>query len=278
MFKGRNLLIATKHEKEKVIAPILEKELGVKCFVPLNLDTDELGTFTGEVERKDDPITTARKKCLLAMEITGCDLAIASEGSFGPHPSFFFVHADDEILLFIDKKNDLEIVLREISTETNFNGSEIKTVIELQEFAENSKFPSHGLILRKANNDFSDIVKGITNIEKLNNTFNYFISSYGRAFVETDMRAMYNPTRMNVIEKASTQLAKKINSLCPSCNIPGFGITDSKKGLPCDLCNFPTRSTLSYLYTCQKCNYTEEELYPNGQQKEDPMYCDICNP
>ena len=33
MFKGRNLLIATKHEKEKVIAPILEKELGVKCFV-----------------------------------------------------------------------------------------------------------------------------------------------------------------------------------------------------------------------------------------------------
>ena len=278
MFKGRNLVIATKHEKEKVIAPILEKELGVKCFVALDLDTDELGTFTGEVERKDDPITTARKKCLLAMEITGCDLAIASEGSFGPHPSIFFAHANDEILLLIDKKNDLEIVVREISTETNFNGSEIKTVMELQEFADNSKFPSHGLIIRKANSDFSDIVKGITNIEQLKNTFNYFISNYGRAFVETDMRAMYNPSRMNVIEKASTQLAKKINSLCPSCNIPGFGITDSKKGLPCDLCNFPTRSTLSYLYTCQKCNHTEEEQFPNGKKKEDPMYCDICNP
>lgn len=278
MFKGRNLVIATKHEKEKVIAPILEKELGVKCFVALDLDTDELGTFTGEVERKDDPITTARKKCLLAMEITGCDLAIASEGSFGPHPSIFFAHANDEILLLIDKKNDLEIVVREISTETNFNGSEIKTVMELQEFADNSKFPSHGLIIRKANSDFSDIVKGITNIEQLKNTFNYFISNYGRAFVETDMRAMYNPTRMNVIEKASTQLAKKINSLCPSCNIPGFGITDSKKGLPCDLCNFPTRSTLSYLYTCQKCNHIEEEQFPNGKKKEDPMYCDICNP
>lgn len=61
MFKGRNLLIATKHEKEKVIAPILEKELGVKCFVVTNLDTDEFGTFTGEIDRKDDPITTAKK-------------------------------------------------------------------------------------------------------------------------------------------------------------------------------------------------------------------------
>jgi hypothetical protein len=36
-FRGRNLLIATKHEKEKAIAPILEKELGVKCFILSNL-------------------------------------------------------------------------------------------------------------------------------------------------------------------------------------------------------------------------------------------------
>ena len=64
MFKGRKLLIATKHEKQKVIAPILETELGVKCFIVDNFDTDELGTFSGEIERKDDAITTARKKCL----------------------------------------------------------------------------------------------------------------------------------------------------------------------------------------------------------------------
>ena len=89
MFEGRPLIIATKHEKEKVIAPILEKELGVKCFLALDLDTDKLGTFSGEVERHDDPITTARKKCLLAMELTNCDLAVASEGSFGPHPTIF---------------------------------------------------------------------------------------------------------------------------------------------------------------------------------------------
>jgi hypothetical protein len=278
MFKGRNLLIATKHEKEKVIAPILEKELGVKCFVTLDFDTDELGTFTGEVERKDDPITTARNKCLRAMKLANCDLAIASEGSFGMHPTIYFAPADDEFLLFIDKKNDLEIVVRELSLETNFNGSEIKTETELQEFATNSNFPSHGLILRKSEDDLKDIVKGITNEEQLNKAFYTLINNYGTAYIETDMRAMFNPTRMKVIERATLKLANKIKTLCPNCNIPGFGITDSNQGLRCELCNFPTRSTLSYIYTCKKCSYKKEEKYPNGKQTEDPMYCDFCNP
>jgi hypothetical protein len=36
--------------KGKVIAPLLEKNLGVICFVNENFDTDLLGTFTGEIE------------------------------------------------------------------------------------------------------------------------------------------------------------------------------------------------------------------------------------
>lgn len=278
MFKGRKILIATKHEKEKVIAPILERELGVKCFIADDFDSDKLGTFSGEVERKDDPITTARNKCLMAMEIANCDLVISSEGSFGPHPTIYFVPADDEFLIFIDKKNNLEIIARELSTETNFNGAEIKTEKELSAFAKSLQFPTHGLIIKNTKDNFTDIVKGITNREHLKNTFKDFISKYGEAFIETDMRAMYNPTRMKVIEKAAVKLANKINSLCPNCDIPGFGITDAKEGLPCELCNFPTRSTLSYLYVCQKCFYKKEEKYPNGKYFESPIYCDVCNP
>lgn len=33
---------------------ILEKGLGVKCFLDSDLDTDQLGTFPGEVEKNDD--------------------------------------------------------------------------------------------------------------------------------------------------------------------------------------------------------------------------------
>jgi len=278
MFDGRSLVIATKHEKEKVIAPILERELGVKCIVAINFDTDELGTFTGEVERKDDPISTARNKCIIAMGLTGCDLVVASEGSFGSHPSFHFIPADDEILLFIDKKNDLEIVVRELSTETNFKGAEIRSENELRTFALEVKFPSHGLICRKSKGDFSNFVKGISDWEKLTETFEYLIKNRDSVFIETDMRAMYNPTRMMVIERAAQKLADKINTLCPNCSTPGFGITDAKKGLPCELCNFPTRSTMSLIYMCQKCNHTKEDMFPYGKLAEDPMYCDMCNP
>ena len=59
-------------------------------------------------------------------------------------------------------KNDLEIVVKEISTETNFNATEIKNESELMQFANKVKFPSHGLILKPSENDFSKIVKGIT--------------------------------------------------------------------------------------------------------------------
>lgn len=278
MFEGRGLVIATKHSKEKVIAPILERELGVKCFAAEHLDTDMLGTFTGEVARKEDTITTARKKCLLAMDLTNCDMAIASEGSFGPHPSLFFVHADDEFLLFIDKKNNLEIVIREISLETNFNGSVITSKTELHEFASRAKLPSHGLIVRKTDTDFLDIEKGVTNWRKLAKAYTHFNKLYGSMYVETDMRAMYNPSRMRVIKKAAIKLAQKINSFCPDCNTPRFAITAAKQGLPCNLCHLPTRSTLSHLYCCQKCSYTKEEKYPHKKQFEDPTYCDNCNP
>lgn len=278
MFEDRNLIIATKHKKEDVIAPILEKELGVKCFVSSDLDTDLLGTFTGEIERKEDPVSSARNKCYMAMELTNCDLAIASEGSFGPHPTLFFIPADDEILVFVDKKNGLEIIAREISTESNFNGSEIKTEKNLLKFAAKANFPSHGLILRKSKDEYSNIEKGITDAAVLSKVFFKLINDFGTAFVETDMRAMYNPTRMKIIERAAKKLIKKINTLCPVCNMPGFGITDAKEGLPCEICNFPTRSTISYLYSCQKCSYKKEEKYPKGKQTEDPMYCDYCNP
>lgn len=278
LFERRNLVIATKHEKEKVIAPILEKELGVKCLTISNLDTDQLGTFSGEVERKDDPITTARKKCSMAMELANCDMAIASEGSFGMHPKIFFIPADDEFLIFVDKKNDLEIVVRELSTETNFNASEIHAIEELQLFAEKAKFPSHRLIIRKSKDDFSEIVKGISELEHLIKIYNHFRSTYGIAYIETDMRAMFNPTRLKVIENATKKIVKKIKSLCPECSTPGFGITDAKNGLRCKLCNLPTKSVLSYIYECRKCSFKLEDKYPNKKFTEDPIYCYYCNP
>lgn len=278
MFEGRQLLIVTKHEKEKVIRPIFEQELGVQCMVNHSLDTDLLGTFSGEVERKNDVLTTLREKCQLAMEQSPCDLIIASEGSFGPHPTIFFAHCDDELMMLKDVKNDLEIVVREISTSTNFNASLVHNEIELMEFATKAEFPKHGLILRPDEKNYTIIYKGITDVKNLKEHFEQLHSKFGKAYVETDMRANFNPTRMSVIEKVAHKLAKVIQSSCPNCQTPGFDVQQVKSGLPCEWCSSPTRSTLSFMYQCKKCNFANEVFYPHKKKVEDPMYCDYCNP
>lgn len=49
-----------------------------------------------------------------------------------------------------DYRNNLEIVAREISTETNFYGEIINNKSDLATFAEKVQFPSHGIILKPA--------------------------------------------------------------------------------------------------------------------------------
>ncbi len=278
IFEGRELLIVTKHQKEQVLAPILEQALGVCCSVSEGFDTDIFGTFSGEIHRNDSPINVARKKCLEAMALTNADLAIASEGSFGPHPSIYFIPADEEYLLLIDKKYGLEIAIKELSLETNFSASEVSSEEELMEFAAMVKFPSHGLILRKSKSDYSNVTKGIIDEATLRKKFQELFVHFSSVFVETDMRAMYNPTRMNVIREAVHKLISKMNVHCPSCEMPGFGVTESLSGLPCERCGFPTRGILSVIHTCQKCRFTQEVKYPNNVFSEKAMYCDSCNP
>ncbi|MFD2514608.1 DUF6671 family protein [Pontibacter locisalis] len=278
MFRGRKLLIATKHQKEQVIAPVLEKALGVSCVVADQFDTDVLGTFTGEVEREADPLTTARKKCEMALELHGCDLAVASEGSFGPHPVLGFMPVDEEFLVLVDKKNNLEITAREMSLETNFAGEVVKTEEELLRFAENANFPSHALVLKASKNSATNITKGITSTAQLLAAFNSLLQHRKSVYVETDMRAMYNPTRMSVIKQLTEKLLSKIKSCCPVCETPGFGVTSVKPGLPCGACGFPSHSVLSEIYTCAKCSHTVETMYPHNKTEEDPTYCQLCNP
>jgi hypothetical protein len=278
MFSRRKLLIATRHHKEKVIAPILERELGVQCFVDPDFDTDALGTFTGEIERELDPISTAREKCRRAMQRNDCDLGVASEGSFGPHPTLYFLPADEEFLIFIDTQNHIEVTVREISTTTNFSGKQILTHNELMEFADQAGFPTHGLILRGSKQEYTDIHKGIRDRDSLQQAFDHLIARHKSVYVETDMRALHNPMRMQVIAAATEKLVQAIHFTCPNCHMPGFGVAEAIKGLACRLCGSPTNSTLSYVYKCQHCAFTQEERYPHQKTAEDPTFCDFCNP
>lgn len=278
MFEGRKIVIATKHRKEEVIAPILIEQLGLDPFVVEGLDTDLFGTFTGEIERDAGPLEALRRKAERAIQITGVDLAIASEGSFGPHPTVFFVPAGEELMLLMDKKNDVEVLAKSISTETNFGSAEVETEEDLLAFADKSQFPSHALILSAAHENNAGFVKGITSKDVLLSSFHDIRERSKTVFVQTDMRALFNPTRMKNIALACHVLMKNIKSTCPGCVTPGYIVSDVLSGLPCSLCGRPTKSTLAHQYVCKKCGQEEIRYYPNLKVEEDPTFCDYCNP
>jgi len=276
MFSGRRLCIATMHKKEQVIAPVLETALGVTCFTTPSLNTDLLGTFSGEVERTGNPLETARQKCIEAMRITGCDMAVSSEGSFGPHPVLGLLPSDEEFLYFIDQTNSLEIFVRELSTATNFSGEDIYSLQDLKIFAESALFPSHGLIMKDSQGRVTQ--KGISTWQQLKRLFNENESKGLPVRVETDMRAHFNPTRMTVIKTCAGKLVSALQSQCPLCNRPGFVVAESEPGLPCIECGRATSSVLKHIKICNKCNHKQELLYPYNKQFEEATYCDFCNP
>ena len=275
MFENRAFTVATKHGKERVIGPLMAQAFGMR-FQECLIDTDVFGTFSGEIKRLDSPIDAARKKCEVAFELSGIDLVVSSEGSFGPHPRVPFLPGNEEILLLKDFKNELEIMVHSVSMETNFalyQGEE-----EVKQFLGRVKFPSHGLIARKSTASSDDVFKGIVDENELQEAIHYLSKNFGTYVLETDMRAHFNPTRMLHIEQLTATLIAKMKSECPNCSSPGFSIEEVLRGLPCENCGSATRSVKQHIYLCQKCNYTHKVDFPNGLKFEDPMYCDICNP
>jgi hypothetical protein len=181
-------------------------------------------------------------------------------------------------LMFKDQKNDLEILAREVRTDTNYGSAEVQSEEELFAFAERSLFPTHALILSDACDNAKAFVKGIATQEELLKVFHELKHKAKTVLVQTDMRALYNPTRMKTIEKACHKLMKNIKSSCPGCVTPGYNVSDVLSGLPCSLCGRPTKSTLAHQYVCKKCGYKELRYYPNLKLQEEPTFCDYCNP
>jgi hypothetical protein len=281
-FSGRVAVIATMHRKEQAIAPRLEAVLGVQTQVPGNFNTDTFGTFTRDIQRPADQLTTARLEAKAALELTGETLAIASEGSFGPHPQLPFVPCDRELVVLLDREHHLEIVGQTISTDTNYRSQTIRSFKEALAFAQAIGFPDHGLVVMPTATGQvpQAITKGITTEDKLQAAVDQALAAAPTAtiHIETDMRAHVNPTRMQVIAAATEDLLRAIAHRCPACGCPGFTATQRQPGLPCAWCNTPTALTLSLSYHCQRCQLQQIEQFPDGRTTADPAHCPYCNP
>lgn len=277
-FWAKKIVIATKHKKETVIGPAFQKAFGMSYFLPEELDTDKLGTFTGEVERVGTPIDAARKKCELALAGCDADWAVASEGSFGPHPTLYFMPADEEYIVLVNRKKDLEIAVKTCSLDTNYTSYDAGSDEKVADFLKRVKFPSHALIVMDSPSNPQFMEKGIATDVQLTQAMDYCIAHFGSYHIMTDMRAMCNPTRMSVIQELTVKLVEKMRSCCPACSRPGFSVTDVIRGLACSCCSLPTNSIKSLIYSCAGCHYTQLKEYPEAKLSEDPMFCDYCNP
>lgn len=279
-FSGRTLVLGTKHKKEKVIAPILERELGVRVIVPENFNTDQFGTFTKEIARTGDQLKAARRKATAAMDLLGADLGLSSEGSFGPHPSIPFITSNFELVLLIDRKHGFEIRGHHRSGKTNAEAAYVSSVAEAKEFAKEIGFPQHGLVVRRSERSKRDIFKGITSYQELEEKVSYLLGKFfvKKVYLETDLRAHVNPTRMESIELATKDLVENIKSTCPKCAMPGFVIMDVIHGLPCEGCGQKTDLPLTIVRGCQKCEFKVEDQPPESKTFADPGMCGYCNP
>lgn len=129
------------HGKHKAIAPVLHERPGLQVIVPENLDTDRLGTFSGEVERPGTMLETAIAKARLGMELAGLRIGIASEGSFGPHPQVPFMAAGVELIVLVDDERDLVVSEQQVFADTNYSHATGKSLPEVAGFAETAGFP-----------------------------------------------------------------------------------------------------------------------------------------
>ena len=275
-------VLTTMHAKQRVIAPILREALGLRVELARSVDTDRFGTFSRELERLGSQLDAAMSKIAAGFErAPGARVGLASEGSFGPHPHIPFMALGRELVLMVDRDNGLELIGYDASPETNFAHAIVRDFDEAIAFAERVRFPEHGLIIMGCRDDqpAPEILlrKDVTNRDALASAVREACSSCGGAFVETDMRAHRNPTRMAAIERTTNDLVRRFHCRCPDCDYPGFDVTERVAGLPCAWCGEPTRIVVSEISTCRACGHRIARR-ASDQTAADPGQCDGCNP
>ncbi|MEE4162326.1 MAG: DUF6671 family protein [Woeseiaceae bacterium] len=284
-YAGQVATLATMHGKEAAVAPPFCELLDVAVRVPDGINTDALGTFTGEIQRPGDMLETARLKAKAGIELTGAALALASEGAYGPHPWLPSLATGVELLLWVDTAIGIEVCEQVPVRQTAYGTLTIRPGDSLDAFLERVDFPRHALAVMPGTPAPGTTLlpaKGLRERAALERAIRTAAagSEDGQAVVQTDMRAHVNPTRMESIAALARRLATRLISHCEVCDAPGFGIVGQQSGLPCAVCDTPTALAKADIHGCARCDHrtTLPRARGDRQGTADPRYCDNCNP
>ncbi len=276
-WRGRRLAVATRHGKARALRVPLHRVLGVRLSTPRDLDTDALGTFTGEIPRTQAPREAAAAKARLALNATPRVFAVlASEASFGPDPVLGVVPLHHEWLVCVTAEAPEVVISVGLATHmTQFAYCNLLPGRDPPEdFLRSTGFPAHALILR-AMTEPPQFWKALRSRAALAAALADASALHAPLRLETDMRAHLNPTRMAHLGRLGVHLGQRLTQPCPACGSSGFGFKELLPGLPCAICDAPTVQVGSERHTCPWCAHTVIHTH-TGQA--DPTYCPICNP
>lgn len=267
------------HRKEMAIGPVFLDKLGLAIVVPEDLDTDQLGTFSGEIARPGSMEEVLIAKARLGLLKTGLDIALASEGSFGPHPQSPFFPVGLEKIVLIDEATGLVAIEQYVDQFPCFASWEAETLDEVERQVRAKGFPDQALVVRP-NLGPGPLRKGLQSADALAGAIHEAAraSADGRAFVQTDMRAHRNPRRMQAIRSTAERLAVRLGHACPACLAPGWGLKRVNRGLPCSGCGAPTLWVLEEVMGCFACDHETSMVRSDGLREADPAHCPCCNP
>lgn len=268
-YEGVRAVLLTRHDKDRVVRPVLEPSVGLRLEVDDAFDTDLLGTFTGEIQRPGTQLEAGLEKARLACSRNESRIGLGSEGAFGPSASTPFLSENRELLVWWDQELSLRIVGRATSLDTSHRSERVSSAEDVLRFAASVGFPEQGVILRTGGHVFKNLVDEDVLLDA------YRAGSPDDCVVETDLRAHRNPARRRVIAEAARDLASRLNTCCRDCGAPGFGPERVLAGRPCSACRFPTALPRANVLACVRCSYSEEVALV---AEADPAECWICNP
>ena len=272
----KQVALATLHGKAKAIAPEFQEILGMKVD-EYSVNTDLLGTFTGDIERVGTPKEVVIKKAKLAIAESKYQFGLASEGSIGTDPYIPFINSDIELMAFVDTEHDFTLVESLRSTEIFASSKVVRKSDDLDEFLLKADFPNHKLIVKSADTPPSFLVKGIGHLSELNEVLAKGFLEFSELVIESDLRAHCSPSRMANIGKLAQRLAQRLSNLCPECSTPGWGIVDVERGLPCSDCGeISEEAPKAEILGCCKCSFSQKGKVI--AESIDPSRCDLCNP
>jgi len=278
-YYGKEIAFATKHQKHLIIAPFFLEKLSAK-IVNANVDTDTLGTFSGEIARLNSPFDTALIKAKWGMEELGLSFGIGSEGSIGADPVLPFINSDIETMVFCDGERDLVIEVSKRFTEIVAARITADPTTDLSEFLVRADFPRHKLIVsgyKSSGKKFS--VKGIDEIAKLSFAIAQIAdkSNDKQVVIESDFRANSSPSRQKNLASLGNNLIARICALCPKCDCPGWGKEIYDRGLRCRDCDRLNPDAVHReLLGCVSCDFMVMKRVVATVLE--PARCESCNP